>query len=64
MIYVSEKGVTGTTRRVHASDLTSFLNQPVQRQQLVNVGVAYVGSYMMPTKSQLTEYMNVPPPGL
>lgn len=64
MIYVSERGVTGTARRVHATDLTSFLNQPVQRQQLMNVGVVYIGPYMMPSRSQLTEYINVPPPGL
>ncbi|XP_022910266.2 nucleoporin p54 [Onthophagus taurus] len=64
MISVLEKGVTGTNRKIHASDLASFLNQPTQKQQLSTVGVTYIGPYMTPTKSQLEEYLKIPPPGI
>lgn len=63
MISVSEKGITGTSRKIYATDLSNFLNQPMQKQQLTNVGVSYIGAYMTPTKEQLDEYLRVPPPG-
>lgn len=64
MITVSEKGVTGTSRKIHATDLAAFLNQPTQKQQLAGAGVTYVGAYMMPSKAQLAEYLKEPPPGI
>ncbi|KAK9736627.1 Nup54 C-terminal interacting domain [Popillia japonica] len=64
MISVSEKGITGTSRKIYATDLSNFLNQPMQKQQLTNVGVSYIGAYMTPTKEQLDEYLRVPPPGI
>lgn len=63
MFSVSEKGVTGTSRKILASDLCAFLNQPVQKQQLTNVGVIYIGAYITPNKAQLREYLKNPPPG-
>lgn len=64
MFCVSEKGVTGSSRKIPAIDLCAFLNQPMQKQQLTNVGVTYIGAYVTPTKSQLQEYLKNPPAGV
>lgn len=63
MISVNEKGITGASRKIYATDLSNFLNQPMQKQQLTNVGVTYIGAFMTPTKAQLEEYLKTPPPG-
>lgn len=63
MISVSEKGVTGSSRKIPASDLSAFFNQPAQKQQLANVGVTNIIAYMTPTKAQLEDYLKNPPPG-
>ncbi|CAG9822399.1 unnamed protein product [Phaedon cochleariae] len=63
-ITVSEKGVTGSTRKVPASDLSAFLNQPAQKQQLANVGVSAIGACVTPSKAELEEYLKNPPPGI
>lgn len=62
-IVVLEKGVTGNSRKIPATDLSSFLNQPQQKQQLTNVGVAQITPVVTPTKSELEEYLKNPPPG-
>ncbi|KRT80581.1 hypothetical protein AMK59_7255, partial [Oryctes borbonicus] len=64
MISVNEKGITGANRKIYALDLANFLNQPLQKQQLTNAGVTYIGAYMSPTKEQLDEYLRIPPPGI
>lgn len=64
MITVSEKGVTGTSRKIQSTDLTTFLNQPQQKQQLTNVGVYYIGPFTMPSKTQIQEYLKTPPTGI
>ncbi|KAL3280106.1 hypothetical protein HHI36_017612 [Cryptolaemus montrouzieri] len=63
-IVVSEKGVTGTTRKIPATDLASYLNQPTQKQQLTNVGVTFICAYVTPSKAELEEYLSKPPPGI
>ncbi|KAF5295979.1 hypothetical protein FQA39_LY12751 [Lamprigera yunnana] len=64
MFYVTEKGITGSVRNIPALDLCAFLNQNVQKQQLTNVGVTYIGAYITPTKDQLQEYLKNPPAGI
>ncbi|XP_076253701.1 nuclear pore complex protein Nup54 [Rhynchophorus ferrugineus] len=63
-ICVSEKGVTGTSRKIPATDLATFLNQPSQKQQLTNVGVSAVTPFVTPSKAELEEYLKQPPPGI
>lgn len=63
MISVTERGPSGASKKIYATDLSNFLNQPVQKQQLSSVGVYFVGAFMAPTKAQLEEYLKVPPPG-
>ncbi|KAJ8934338.1 hypothetical protein NQ314_013379 [Rhamnusium bicolor] len=63
-ITVSEKSVTGSTRKISASDLSAFLNQPTQKQQLSNVGVTSITPFVTPSKAELEEYLKQPPPGI
>ncbi|CAG9768757.1 unnamed protein product [Ceutorhynchus assimilis] len=63
-ICVSEKGVTGTSKKILATELSTFLNQPTQKQQLVAVGVLLTTPFVTPTKAELQEYLKNPPPGL
>ncbi|XP_018565499.1 nucleoporin p54 [Anoplophora glabripennis] len=63
-ITVAEKGVTGSSRKIPASDLSAFLNQPTQKQQLANVGVSSITPFVTPSKAELEEYLKQPPPGI
>ncbi|CAG9859370.1 unnamed protein product [Phyllotreta striolata] len=63
-VTVSEKGVTGNSRKIPASDLASFLNQPTQKQQLMTVGVISIAPFVTPSKAELEEYLKHPPPGI
>lgn len=62
-ITVSEKGVTGSSRKILATDLAGFLNQPMQKRQLTSVGVTTIIPYVIPTKAQIEAYLRNPPPG-
>lgn len=63
MFSVSEKGLTGSNRKIPATDLCAYLNQPIQKQQLASVGVLFIGAYVSPTKAQIQEYLKIPPSG-
>ncbi|KAH1022783.1 hypothetical protein HUJ04_012128 [Dendroctonus ponderosae] len=63
-ICVSEKGVTGCSRKIPATELAAFLNQPTQKQQLANVGVIAMSPFVTPSKAELEEYLKNPPPGI
>lgn len=60
---VTEKGVTGSSRRIPATDLAAYLNQPAQKQQLTNVGVSCICAYVTPSKAALDEYLKTTPLG-
>lgn len=64
MITVTEKGATGINKKIPALELAAFFNQPMQKQQLTNVGVTCVIPYVTPTKDQVEEYLKNPPPGM
>lgn len=63
-ISVAEKGVTGTTHKVPATELAAFLNQPMQKQQLTNAGVYLISPFARLTPDQIKDYLNNPPPGI
>lgn len=63
-ITVAEKGVTGSLRKVGASELASFLNQPAQKQQLTNAGVYLTSAFATLSPEQLEDYLNNPPSGI
>uniref|UniRef100_A0A6P7G0U4 Perilipin-4-like n=1 Tax=Diabrotica virgifera virgifera TaxID=50390 RepID=A0A6P7G0U4_DIAVI len=60
-IVVQEKGVTGISRKIPASDLANFLNQPMPKQQLSTVMVTSITPYVTPSKAELEEYLKHPP---
>ncbi|RZC41236.1 Nup54 and/or Med3 domain containing protein, partial [Asbolus verrucosus] len=62
-IVVVEKGVTGSSRKIAATDLSAYLNQPTQKQQLTNVGVTSIVAYVTPSKAALEEYLRTVPLG-
>ncbi|GLH05472.1 Putative nucleoporin Nup54, partial [Gryllus bimaculatus] len=64
IIFVQEKGVTGSLRRIPATDLTAYLLQTMQKQQLTQWGVENVYSQIMPDKEQLDEYLANAPAGI
>lgn len=61
---VAEKGVTGTSRKIPATDLAAFFNQPMPKQQLSTVGVISITALVTPTRAELEEYLKQPPPGM
>ncbi|KAL1489308.1 hypothetical protein ABEB36_014231 [Hypothenemus hampei] len=63
-ICITEKQVTGSSRKIPATDLAAYLNQPQQKQQLMNVGVTTVTPFVTPSKAELEEYFKNPLPGI
>ncbi|XKL68867.1 hypothetical protein PGB90_006636 [Kerria lacca] len=65
LIYVLEKMPNGTaTRRIPNNEICSYLLQPMQKQQLVNLGIDNVYPFMAPNDSQLNEYLENSPHGI
>lgn len=63
-IYVEEKSPTNETRRVPATDVASFLNQPNPVQQLRTIGVEATFAFVAPDDDQVREYLEKPPKGI
>ncbi|XP_011868731.1 PREDICTED: probable nucleoporin Nup54 [Vollenhovia emeryi] len=59
--YVSEKGITGSYRKIPANELVAYLSQVMQKQQLVQNGVEDVFPLVKLDPSQLKEYLDNPP---
>lgn len=51
------------TRRIPNNEICSYLLQPMQKQQLVNLGIDNVYPFMAPNDSQLNEYLENSPHG-
>ncbi|GLV43779.1 Nucleoporin 54kD [Carabus blaptoides fortunei] len=64
LIYVQEKGMTGSLRKIPAIDLANFLLQPMQKQQLVSLGVENVFAHVKSDTDQLKEYLAKAPTGV
>lgn len=60
-IYVTEKGATGSLRKIPATELFSFLTQGMQKQQLTQLGVENVFPQIKLDPAQLKEYLESPP---
>ncbi|XP_043276307.1 nuclear pore complex protein Nup54 [Venturia canescens] len=61
IIFVSEKGVTGSSRKIPANELVAYLSQSVQKQQLTQIGVDNIFPQVKLEPSQLKEYLDNPP---
>ncbi|XP_057340527.1 nuclear pore complex protein Nup54 [Microplitis mediator] len=60
-ICVTEKGVTGSVRKIPANELVGFLSQPVQKQQLTSLGVENMFAQVKLDAAALKEYLENPP---
>lgn len=54
----------GAVKRISNVDICSYLLQPMQKQQLVNLGIDNVYTFTAPSDSQLNEYLENPPAGI
>nr|XP_029709804.1 probable nucleoporin Nup54 [Aedes albopictus] len=65
VIYVEEKSTTSNeTKRILATEVASYLNQPAPKQQLTSLGVETVVALVLPEEDQLKEYLENPPKGI
>ncbi|XP_032675966.1 nuclear pore complex protein Nup54-like isoform X1 [Odontomachus brunneus] len=60
-IFVSEKGITGSYRKIPANELVAYLSQTMQKQQLMQNGVEDIFPLVKLDPSQLKEYLDNPP---
>ncbi|XP_043469732.1 nuclear pore complex protein Nup54-like [Leptopilina heterotoma] len=60
-VFVSEKGVTGTSRKIPANELFTYFTQTMQKQQLVQKGVENIYPFVKLDPTQLKEYLENPP---
>ncbi|KAK7574440.1 hypothetical protein V9T40_011631 [Parthenolecanium corni] len=64
LIYVAERMPNGIFRRVQNTDISSYLLQPMQKQQLGSLGIDNVYPFTSPSESQLNEYLENTPAGI
>ncbi|XP_015601812.1 nuclear pore complex protein Nup54 isoform X2 [Cephus cinctus] len=60
-IFVLEKGVTGSSRKIPANELVAYLSQTMQKMQLTQMGVENIFAHVKLDPSQLKEYLDNPP---
>lgn len=65
-IYIIEKSLTGNSAgsRISSTEVAQFLNTPMQRQQLTQLGITAAISHAKPDARQLQQYIETPPPGM
>lgn len=65
VIYVQEKSqVSNEVKRISATDVVNFLNQPMAKTQIANLRVEEVIPLISPDDDQLKEYLDKPPKGI
>ncbi|KFB44965.1 AGAP006031-PA-like protein [Anopheles sinensis] len=65
VMYVEEKStISNETKRVLATELAGYLNQPMPKQQLASLGIESVVALVLPEDDQLKEYLDNPPKGI
>ncbi|KAK6632980.1 hypothetical protein RUM43_012723 [Polyplax serrata] len=63
IIYVQEKFASDTNKKIPASELSAYLTQPMQRQQLTSLQVENIYPQVDPGQESLKEYLDNPPAG-
>lgn len=64
-IYVEEKtGAGNETKRISATEVAAYLQQPMPRQQVTSMGVEQVQASVLPDEDQLKEYLETAPKGI
>uniref|UniRef100_A0A182S6T7 Nucleoporin Nup54 alpha-helical domain-containing protein n=1 Tax=Anopheles maculatus TaxID=74869 RepID=A0A182S6T7_9DIPT len=65
IIYIEEKStISNEIKRVLATEVASYLNQPMPKQQLSQLGIESVVALVLPEEDQLKEYLDNPPKGI
>lgn len=65
VIYVQEKSQTSNEiKRIAATEVTNFLNQPMTKSNVTNIGIEDVIPLISPDEDQLKEYLEKPPKGI
>ncbi|XP_037026615.1 probable nucleoporin Nup54 [Bradysia coprophila] len=65
MIFVEEKSQTSTeTKKILATELCDFLNQPMISNKVTGMGVDEVIAMVLPDEETLVEYLDNPPEGI
>lgn len=65
VIYVEEKSQTSNeTKKILATELCNFLNQPMTKNQIAGMGVEQVIAMVLPDEDLLKEYLENPPKGI
>ncbi|XP_055621029.1 probable nucleoporin Nup54 isoform X2 [Toxorhynchites rutilus septentrionalis] len=65
VIYVEEKSMTSNeTKRILATEVSNYLNQPTPKQQISTMGVETIVALVLPEEDQLKEYLENPPKGI
>ena len=60
-VFVTEKGVTGSLRKIPANELYAYFTQNMQKQQLTQMGVENLYPCVKLDPAQIKEYMENPP---
>uniref|UniRef100_A0A182IPA6 Nucleoporin Nup54 alpha-helical domain-containing protein n=1 Tax=Anopheles atroparvus TaxID=41427 RepID=A0A182IPA6_ANOAO len=65
VIYIEEKStISNETKRVLATEVAGYLNQPMPKQQLASLGIESAVALVLPEDDQLKEYLDNPPKGI
>ncbi|XP_058065911.1 probable nucleoporin Nup54 [Anopheles bellator] len=65
VMYIEEKStISNETKRVLATEVAAYLNQPMPKQQLSSLGIESVVPLVLPEDDQLKEYLDNPPKGI
>ncbi|XP_053964226.1 probable nucleoporin Nup54 [Anastrepha ludens] len=66
VIYLEERSqmAPNETKRILATEVSNYLNQPNVKAQLANLGIAEVLALVLPDEDQLKEYLENPPKGI
>uniref|UniRef100_A0A182QB03 Nucleoporin Nup54 alpha-helical domain-containing protein n=1 Tax=Anopheles farauti TaxID=69004 RepID=A0A182QB03_9DIPT len=65
IIYIEEKStISNEVKRVLATEVANYLNQPMPKQQLTQLGIESVVALVLPEEDQLKEYLDNPPKGI
>lgn len=65
VIYIEEKQQqTNEIKRIPATDVCQYLNQPMTKQQIGQLGVEKILALIPPDDDQLQDYLKEPPKGI
>uniref|UniRef100_A0A182WB09 Nucleoporin Nup54 alpha-helical domain-containing protein n=1 Tax=Anopheles minimus TaxID=112268 RepID=A0A182WB09_9DIPT len=65
IMFIEEKStISNEIKRVLATEVASYLNQPMPKQQLTQLGIESVVALVLPEEDQLKEYLDNPPKGI